>query len=62
MKNKRGVKIIIIIIILHMEVFMVNLAIFARIILGLISFDFGLNGFFQFLPMPAMPAMAGTSG
>lgn len=32
----------------------------ARIVLGLIYFVFGLNGFFQFLPMPEMPPEAGA--
>ena len=31
----------------------------ARIILGLIFFVFGLNGFFQFMPMPPLPEEAG---
>lgn len=30
-----------------------------RILLGLIFFIFGLNGFLQFLPMPALPEAAG---
>lgn len=30
----------------------------ARIILGLIFFIFGLNGFFHFIPVPAMPQEA----
>ena len=30
-----------------------------RLILGLIYFVFGLNGFFQFLPMPPLPEGAG---
>lgn len=32
----------------------------ARILLGLIFFVFGLNGFLQFLPTPAMPEPAGA--
>lgn len=32
----------------------------ARILLGLIFFVFGLNGFLQFMPMPAMPEAAGA--
>ena len=32
----------------------------ARVILGLIFAVFGLNGFFQFMPMPPMPGPAGA--
>jgi uncharacterized membrane protein YphA (DoxX/SURF4 family) len=32
----------------------------ARILLGLIFFVFGLNGFLQFLPQPPMPEAAGA--
>lgn len=32
----------------------------ARIVLGLIFFVFGLNGFLQFLPQPPMPEAAGA--
>lgn len=32
----------------------------ARILLGLIFFVFGLNGFLNFMPMPAMPEAAGS--
>jgi uncharacterized membrane protein YphA (DoxX/SURF4 family) len=32
----------------------------ARILLGLIFFVFGLNGFLQFIPMPPPPAAAGA--
>jgi uncharacterized membrane protein YphA (DoxX/SURF4 family) len=32
----------------------------ARIILGLVFFVFGLNGFLHFLPQPPMPAAAGA--
>ena len=32
----------------------------ARIVLGLIFFVFGLNGFLQFMPMPPMPEPAGA--
>ena len=32
----------------------------ARILLGLIFFVFGLNGFLQFMPMPPMPEPAGA--
>lgn len=32
----------------------------ARILLGLIFFVFGLNGFLNFLPMPALPEAAGA--
>ncbi|HJL06104.1 MAG TPA: DoxX family protein [Polyangiaceae bacterium LLY-WYZ-15_(1-7)] len=32
----------------------------ARLLLGLIFFVFGLNGFLQFLPMPELPAPAGS--
>lgn len=32
----------------------------ARILLGLIYTVFGLNGFFQFLPMPPLPEQAGA--
>jgi len=32
----------------------------ARILLGVIFFVFGLNGFLQFLPMPPMPQPAGA--
>ncbi len=31
----------------------------ARVVLGLIFFVFGLNGFFHFIPMPPMPGEAG---
>lgn len=31
----------------------------SRLLLGLIFFVFGLNGFFQFLPMPPLPEAAG---
>tara|TARA_Y100000588_G_scaffold352476_1_gene405137 strand:- start:816 stop:962 length:147 start_codon:yes stop_codon:yes gene_type:complete len=31
-----------------------NLAFIARILLGLIFFVFGLNGFLQFMPMPEL--------
>jgi uncharacterized membrane protein YphA (DoxX/SURF4 family) len=31
-----------------------------RVLLGLVFFVFGLNGFLQFLPQPPMPAGAGT--
>jgi len=32
----------------------------ARLLLGLVFFVFGLNGFFQFIPMPEPPAAAGA--
>ncbi len=32
----------------------------ARLVLGLIFFVFGLNGFLQFMPMPPMPDAAGA--
>lgn len=32
----------------------------ARIVLGLVFFVFGLNGFLQFLPMPPLPDAAGA--
>ncbi|MDB4933415.1 MAG: uncharacterized protein JWP87_387 [Labilithrix sp.] len=32
----------------------------ARVVLGLVFFVFGLNGFLQFLPQPPMPAAAGA--
>ncbi len=32
----------------------------ARLILGLIFFVFGLNGFFGFIPMPPLPEQAGA--
>jgi uncharacterized membrane protein YphA (DoxX/SURF4 family) len=32
----------------------------ARIVLGLVFFVFGLNGFLQFLPQPPLPAPAGA--
>src|SRR5579859_1765268 len=32
----------------------------SRILLGLIFFVFGLNGFLQFIPQPPMPAQAGA--
>lgn len=35
-----------------------NLPLIARVALGLIFFVFGLNGFLNFLPAPAMPANA----
>ncbi|HEX4022205.1 MAG TPA: hypothetical protein VHX63_13760 [Acidobacteriaceae bacterium] len=35
-------------------------AIIARILLGLIFFVFGLNGFLQFIPAPPIPGLAGT--
>jgi putative oxidoreductase len=35
-------------------------ALVARILLGLIFFVFGLNGFFHFIPMPPMPEAAGA--
>lgn len=35
-------------------------ALVARILLGLIFFVFGLNGFFQFIPVPPMPEAAGA--
>ena len=37
-----------------------KLALVARIILGLIFFIFGLNGFFHFIPVPPMPEAAGA--
>ena len=37
-----------------------KLALVARILLGLIFFIFGLNGFFHFIPMPPMPEAAGA--
>lgn len=37
---------------------MSKLPLVARILLGLIFFVFGLNGFFNFLPAPEMPAPA----
>ena len=36
-----------------------KLCLVARILLGLIFFVFGLNGFFNFLPPPEVPAPAG---
>ncbi len=39
---------------------MSKLPLIARILLGLIFFVFGLNGFFMFLPMPPMPEAAGV--
>jgi hypothetical protein len=33
---------------------------FARLVLGLIFFVFGLNGFLQFMPMPPVPEAAGA--
>lgn len=36
------------------------IAIIARILLGLIFFVFGLNGFLQFIPAPPIPGLAGT--
>ncbi len=35
-----------------------NKARFARLLLGVIYFVFGLNGFFNFIPVPSMPAPA----
>jgi len=35
-------------------------ALVARILLGLIFFIFGLNGFFHFIPVPPMPEAAGA--
>ncbi len=35
-------------------------ALVARILLGLIFFVFGLNGFFHFIPVPPMPEAAGA--
>ena len=32
----------------------------ARVLLGIIYFVFGLNGFLQFLPMPPLPESAGS--
>ncbi len=37
-----------------------KVALIARIILGLIFFIFGVNGFLQFIPMPEMPGEAGA--
>ena len=37
-----------------------KVALIARIILGLIFFIFGLNGFLQFIPVPEMPGEAGA--
>ena len=37
-----------------------KVALIARIILGLIFFIFGLNGFLQFIPIPEMPGEAGA--
>src|SRR5882724_3288201 len=34
---------------------MARLAMVSRILMGLVFFVFGLNGFFMFLPMPPMP-------
>src|SRR5437899_10985925 len=34
----------------------------ARIVLGLVFFVFGLNGFFHFMPQQPMPAAAGAFG
>ena len=39
---------------------MQKLPLIARILLGLIFFVFGLNGFLQFLPMPPLPDQAGA--
>ena len=39
---------------------MTKLPIVARVLLGLIFFVFGLNGFFHFIPMQPMPDAAGT--
>ncbi len=39
---------------------MSKLALAAQMLLGLIFFVFGLNGFFEFLAMPEMPAKAGA--
>ncbi len=35
-------------------------AVIARILLGLIFFVFGLNGFLHFIPAPPIPGLAGT--
>jgi uncharacterized membrane protein YphA (DoxX/SURF4 family) len=37
-----------------------KLATVARLVLGLVFFVFGLNGFLHFLPQPPMPAAAGA--
>jgi len=42
------------------EKFMNKLPLIARLLMGLIFFVFGLNGFFHFLPMPPMPEGAGA--
>lgn len=39
---------------------MSKLPMIARLLLGLIFFVFGLNGFLSFLPMPPMPEAAGN--
>ncbi len=39
---------------------MKKLPLVARLFLGLVFFVFGLNGFFQFIPMPPMPEKAGA--
>ena len=39
---------------------MKKLPLIARLLLGIIFVVFGLNGFFQFLPMPPMPEHAGA--
>ena len=36
-----------------------KVALVARILLGLVFFVFGLNGFLQFMPMPELPPAAG---
>lgn len=43
-----------------MRTFIDKLPTVARIFLGLVFFVFGLNGFFHFLPQPAMPEAAGS--
>jgi putative oxidoreductase len=35
-------------------------SVIARVLLGLVFFVFGLNGFLQFLPAPPIPGLAGT--
>lgn len=36
-----------------------KLALFSRVIIGLVFFIFGLNGFFHFIPVPPAPEAAG---